>query len=335
VLNYNKYFQMLSNNKFFLFLFFLAILTLSLSVGCRKDKPVTGKVPVLTTTASTFLNPTNVCTGGNITDAGSSPVSARGVCWSTQSNPTINDSCTKDGIGNGSFFSFITGLMPLTTYHLRAYASNSEGTGYGNQITITTPDFPNCGTVTDIDGNVYQTVVIGSQCWMKENLKTTRFNDGTPIPLVTNFSQWSNENGPAYCYYNNDSISYKSIYGALYKGYTHNYGQVCPLGWHVPTSAEFDTLITFLLGETVAGGKMKTAGAQYWNAPNKDATNESGFSALPGGHGKPGNHLEMGIYGIFVAIAPASRLRIYHGHGQADLSSGGEPSGSSVRCVKD
>jgi uncharacterized protein (TIGR02145 family) len=327
---------MIQKYKSPLFLVLLLILILSLPAGCKKDKPATGKVPVLTTTPATFINPTNLCTGGNISDTGSSAVVTRGVCWSRFANPGISDSCTTDFSITGNFSSYVTGLMPLTTYYLKAYATNSQGTGYGNQITISTPDFQNCGTVTDIDGNVYQTVVIGSQCWMKENLKTTRFNDGTSIPLVTNFNQWHYSHGPAYCYYNNDSASYKSIYGPLYKGYTHNYGQVCPLGWHVPTIAEWDTLITFLLGETVAGGKLKATGTQYWIAPNTGATNESGFTALPGGNGIPNNTIGMGEDGEFagININVISNLRVNKVNATVSFV-GNETTGASVRCIKD
>lgn len=139
-------------------------------------------------------------------------------------------------------------------------------------------------TVTDIDSNVYHTVTIGTQVWMVENLKTTKYNDGTAIPNVTDSTAWSGLSTPAYCWYNNDSITNKTTYGALYNLYTVNTGKLCPTGWHVPTDAEWTTLTTYLGGESVAGGKLKETGTTHWLSPNTGAINESDFTALPGGY---------------------------------------------------
>ena len=136
--------------------------------------------------------------------------------------------------------------------------------------------------VTDIDGNVYQTVTIGTQVWMVENLKTTRYIDGTAIPLDTNSSTWGGLTTPGYCWYN-DSAIYGNTYGALYNWYAVNTGKLAPAGWHVPTDSEWTVLTTYLGGETVAGGKLKDTGTTYWQSPNTGATNASGFLALPGG----------------------------------------------------
>jgi len=144
--------------------------------------------------------------------------------------------------------------------------------------------------IKDIDGNKYLTVQIGDQRWMAENLKTTKFNDGTTIPNVTNNDEWSVLTTPGYRWYNDDATSNKDIYGALYNWYVGGNGSknVCPTGWHVPTSGEWSTLITYLGGQDVAGGKLKATGTiegndGLWYSPNTDATNETGFSALPGG----------------------------------------------------
>jgi len=148
-------------------------------------------------------------------------------------------------------------------------------------------DNPEPITVTDVDGNVYHTVTIGTQVWMVENLKTTKFNDGTSIPLVTD-STWGALGTSAYCWYNNDE-SQKIVYGALYNWFTVNTGKLAPTGWHVATDAEWSTLVTFLGGDTIAGGKLKSTGTiedftGLWLAPNTGATNSSGFSAYPGGY---------------------------------------------------
>ncbi|MDP3003129.1 MAG: fibrobacter succinogenes major paralogous domain-containing protein [Bacteroidales bacterium] len=247
-------------------------------------------VPTLTTTAATSITGTSATSGGNISADGGAAVTARGVCWSTFPNPTTYNYYTADGSGIGSFISSITGLTANTTYYIRAYATNSAGTAYGTNVIFTTPAL----TVTDIDGNVYNTVTIGTQVWMKENLKTIKYNDGTAIPLVTDGAAWVALSTPGYCWYNNDAATYKATFGALYNWYTVNTGKLCPSGWHVPSDAELTTLTTYLGGEIVAGGKLKETGTTHWLSPNTGATNESGFTALPGS-----NRTEIGTFYSF------------------------------------
>ena len=145
-------------------------------------------------------------------------------------------------------------------------------------------DFTEC---KDADTNYYSVVHIGTQTWMAENLKTTRYDDNSAIPLVTENSAWVDLITPAFCWYENDEESYKNIYGALYNWYavdtiTNGSKSVCPSGWHVPSDAEWTILTDYLEGESVAGGKLKETGTLHWDSPNTDATNESGFTALPG-----------------------------------------------------
>ncbi|MBU3714493.1 MAG: hypothetical protein FGM46_06040, partial [Ferruginibacter sp.] len=163
------------------------------------------------------------------------------------------------------------------------------GTAYGNEVSFTTP----VPSVTDIDGNVYPIVTIGTQIWMAENLRTTKYRDGSNIPLVTDNTQWAsnwnNQNPlqqPMMCWYNNDKTTYvNNKMGALYNWYainpaTNGNKNVCPVGWHVPTDAEWTTLTDFLGSTSVAGGKMKSTGTQYWLSPNTGATNSSSWSAI-------------------------------------------------------
>jgi uncharacterized protein (TIGR02145 family) len=138
-------------------------------------------------------------------------------------------------------------------------------------------------TVKDIDGNVYKTVNIGNQTWMAENLKTSRYNDGRKIPLVTDTTQWQKYE-PAFCWYNNDEKTNKEKYGALYNWYAVNTNKLCPVGWHVPNSEELSSLVSFSYKDTLTAGSMKEIGTVHWRIPNKGATNETGFSARPGGY---------------------------------------------------
>jgi uncharacterized protein (TIGR02145 family) len=246
---------------------------------------VNALLPALSTTSITNTSATGTTSGGNITNDGGAIISMRGLCWSTSQNATISDSKTDEGTGSGIFASSITGLIANTTYYVRAYAINSAGTSYGNELIIRT----STGSVTDIDGNSYFTVTIGTQIWFRENLRTTKYSDGTTIPLVTDITSWTSLSTPAYCWNNNDPTTYKATYGALYNWYvvdalTNGSKNVCPTGWHVSSDADWTTLTTFLGGESIAANKLKEEGILNWYWPNTSATNESGFTALPAGY---------------------------------------------------
>jgi uncharacterized protein (TIGR02145 family) len=137
--------------------------------------------------------------------------------------------------------------------------------------------------ITDIDGNIYETVSIGNQVWMSENLRTTRLNDGTEIKLITKSQEWHNSSEPAFSWYNNDSSMFKVPYGALYNGYVAENGKICPEGWRIPENEDWRQLVEFLGDTAVAGGKLKVEGATQWHSPNTGADNSSLFSALPAG----------------------------------------------------
>jgi uncharacterized protein (TIGR02145 family) len=468
---------------------FLSASAIAIFQSCKKT------VPDVTTADVSGITTVNAVSGGNVTDNGGAWVTARGVCWATTQNPTIGSSKTSDGAGNGVFTSTMTPLTRNTLYYVKAYATNSEGTGYGSELSFTTGTIPPAATVTaatsltnttatlngtvnangisttvtfefgisnlygheapgtpspitgtsptnisaglgnltpgityhfrikavsgdgttysndltfltlqepvaktaaatsltnttatlngtvnatnlsttvtfeygtsvsygsivtatpnpvtggnltsvsagiaglksgqnyhyrvkavssggtciggditftasvkDYDDNVYNIVTIGTQVWMKENLKTTKYSDGGTIPLVTDNTAWSNLTSPGYCWYNNTS-TYKDIYGALYNWYTVNTGKLCPVGWHVPSDAEWTTLTTYLGGGSEAGGKLKETGTTHWSSPNTGATNESGFTALPGG-----GRGRDGIFGNWATSGEANML--YYG----------------------
>lgn len=194
-------------------------------------------------------------------------------------------------------------------------------------------------TVTDIDGNVYNTVNIGTKVWMKENLRVTRYNDGTDIPIVTNGTTWAYLTGPGFCWYANDQASNGDTYGALYNWYAVNTLKLCPAGWHMPGEAEWTALTTYTGGLSVAGGKLKEAGTLHWASPNTGATNESGFTALPGGiRLGDGAYSSLGSQGVFWSSDSVSNV-LAHARGltfnsnAAMSSTNGTTQGLSVRCV--
>jgi len=295
----------------------------------------TPSVPVLTTIGVSNILEESASSGGIITSDGGETVTSRGVCWSENENPTIADNITVNGTGTGSFYSTITGLKTNTSYYLRAYATNSIGTGYGNTIPFSTV------IVTDIDGNIYHTVTIGSQIWLSENLKTTKYNDGTSIPLVTDNNVWKDNAIKAYCWNKND-VNNKDVYGALYNWNVVNTGKLCPTGWHIPSKNEWLILQNFLGGDIIAGGKMKSTGTEYWYSPNTGATNESGFNGLPGGYRyKDGLSGSIKIMGVWWTSTPPNSGFTDHAFFKLEYDSNrlmytyiSPPTGASVRCLK-
>lgn len=300
--------------------------------SCSKNSqtPVIPKVvPILNTTAVSAIDVTSASSGGNITSDGGAVITARGVVWSTASNPTVALATkTIDGTGLGSFSSSITGLTENTTYYLKAYATNSVGTSYGSEVNFVTSKKP-----------MLPDVLIGTQTWKTKNLDVLTYRNGDTIPHVTDMAAWAALTTGAWCYYNNDS-SNNNIYGKLYNWYAVNDVRgLAPLGWHIPTKIEWTALIYFLGGDSLAGGKMKAT--TLWDSPNIAATNQSGFTGYPGGYRKD--------YGAFDFTGKGGYWWFSNQH---DLTTGVERSldfsyeacyiyfydkryGMSVRCIKD
>ncbi|MDY0143384.1 MAG: FISUMP domain-containing protein [Bacteroidales bacterium] len=312
--------------------------------SCKKDDDDNGNgnnagIPVLSTTEVTDITQTTAKSGGNITSVGGNTVTARGVCWSTGQTPTISDNKTTDGTGAGTFVSNISGLTANTTYYARAYATNSKGTAYGSSMSFTTEDGGSAGSFTDPrDGNVYQTVTIGTQVWMAENLRY--------LPSVVGPGTGSNTT-PYYYVYDYDGTdvnaakgtSNYSTYGVLYNWTAAV--NACPTGWHLPSDDEWTELTDYLGGTGVAGGKLKETGTTHWFSPNTGATNETGFTALPGGY-RGGNGAFNGVggggswwsateYGTGYAWG---RGMLYDGS-DVGRGNGSKELGFSVRCLRD
>jgi uncharacterized protein (TIGR02145 family) len=254
--------------------------------------------PTVVSLKASDITTTSALVGGNITHDGGTMITEQGIFWGT----TINAETTgikvtvESGAGIGTYSYQLNSLTANTIYFVKAFAINSKGISYGDEISFTTQNI----TTTDIDGNIYHTVTIDKQTWMVENLKTMKYNDGSSIPLITGNAEWGNMTTPGYCFYENDSSYNKANYGAIYNWYAVNTGKLCPSGWHVPTDAEWNTLTTFL-GESIAGAKIKESGTLHWLlAPNNCATNETGFTALPGGYRVfDGSFESIGFYGRY------------------------------------
>jgi len=354
------------------YLIIIFVSSLYILNGCKKDDQIS--LPVVATLPVTDITGTTATSGGVISST--QLMIARGVCWSTNKMPTISDNKTVDGSDSGNYLSSLSGLNAATTYYLRAYATSSEGTGYGEQFSFTTlGQIPICltlpatnlsmtsatfncginskylstavsfeyglstsygstvsvspnpdsekdtllyvsadlssltpdvlyhfrakavntlgttygddmtfkilsGTVTDGEGNLYNTVQIGTQLWMKENLRTVKYNDGTAMQ----YFKWSVTSYPStvwagdFSNYNED-INNSNIYGRLYTWYVASQN-VCPKGWHIPSDNDWNTLVAFVGGDP---GQLKETGLAHWIATDSNVSNASGFTALPGG----------------------------------------------------
>lgn len=215
--------------------------------------------------------------------------SAYGICYGLTANPTIEGSVTA-GVSidsaTGGFSCQLTSLAHNTNYYVRAFGTNAGGTTYGDQLVFSTFNqlYVNGGALIDVDGNNYTTVVINGKQWMKENLNVSKYRNGDIIPEVTDMTQWDELTTGAWCYYENCTEN-GTIYGKLYNWYAINDPRgLAPIGWHIPTDTEWTALTTFLGGTSAAGIKMRDIG-DLWSSTAVVATNQAGFSALPGGYG--------------------------------------------------
>jgi uncharacterized protein (TIGR02145 family) len=213
----------------------------------------------------------------------------------------------------------------------------------GNYVIIPGISINNPPVIKDIDGNTYQTVWIGDQLWFAENLKTTHYNDGTPIPNVTDDTAWSALSTGARSYYGNDSTTNAPVYGALYNWYAEENGKLCPSGWHVPTDTEWTDLTDTLGGLSEAGGKLKEVGTVHWESPNTGTgvTDEVGFIALPGGRRlDSGAFSFIGDYGYWWSATSGSLYFSWFRYLSYDNASvtknfSNKRYGFSVRCLRD
>lgn len=390
-----------------------------LLAGCKKEE--SKSIPTVSTASITSIKITTATGGGTIQNDGGAPITERGICWSTSSNPTIADNTAKEGTGSGSFSCNMAGLQARTTYYVRAYATNSLGTSYGNPVSFITFDYakvnvsnirvaPNdnflctvallstnsgtvteygvcwgtstmptiegshvkvsatddlskiaigvlsysttyylrgyaiteggvgygdqvcyttCwGSVTDIDNNTYNTVKIGNQVWMRENLKVTHYRNGEAIPNLIVDSEWTGTTAGAYCWVFNDEATNKDKYGALYNFYTVvDSRNLCPAGWHIPSKEEVDVLFDFCGGfNYTSAGKLSANGS-----------NEFGFTGLSGyERWEDGSFAPSAGYWTSYNDTNYGSFRFYlSGYTLGKYSSDEKGEGEGVRCIKD
>lgn len=252
----------------------------------------------------------------------------------TYGNRAVPDQSPLTGSNAGDINAVLSGLNPGTVYHYRIAATNELGTSYSSDQTFKTY------VVADADNNYYYSVTIGTQTWMQENLKSTKFRDGSAITQVTGISAWKDLSTSAYCWYDNEETLNKNLFGALYNWFTASSGKLCPAGWHIPSNSEWITLVNFLGGEIAAGDKLKEAGSANWGDLNS-GTNETGFTALPGGSRTDGGAFaNKGTSGQFWSASPVLPATSYSAvlwYNSTSLTRVSSPnvSGHSVRCIKD
>ena len=309
----------------------------------------------VTTIAVNVGSTTSASANGNVSSSGGGNVSERGFCYSINPAPTIANDTARAGSGTGNFQRTITGLTSGTTYYVKAYAIKNNTVYYGNELSFTTLTLgmpsAGIGVVYDIDGNAYNTITLGTQVWMVENLKTTRYRDGSLIPNVTDNTAWSNPTAGAYCDYNNDPAN-SAVYGRLYNLHAiKDSRNLAPAGWHIPNAGEWNTLMNYLGGGGIAGGRMKEVGFTYWDTPNTGADNSSWFTALGSGSRNYGptapffNQKKRAVFwssssslwgGSYPFVHAIILGYDYEGwHMQQGSIQGGAAYGYAVRCVKD
>jgi len=225
---------------------------------------------------------------------------------------------------------FIISLLVITSSACNKDDNNEE------------PSDPNQGTVKDIEGNSYKTTKIGDQWWMAENLNTTKFRNGENIPYLAGSNEWTSTLSAGYCHSNNDT-TLGAVYGLLYNWHAVDDGRkICPEGWHTPSNNDWSALVEFLGGNEIAGGKLKQTGIDFWNSPNTDASNESGFSALPGGvrNANTGDFAGSGTTGSWWSasqqnIDKAGVWGLTTMNGAIATYNLDKNTGLSLRCIKD
>lgn len=319
-------------------------LVIIFSTSCTKKKntvPYIQNVNVSSITSQSFV------IDGVINNPDGFDINSYGVVYGINPINNLTDGALVAEYGYDTSINFryqIRNLLPNTKYYVRPYNSDIFGNiFFSKELTFTTPSSENTpfnseksyGSVTDIEGNVYKTVQIGTQTWMAENLKSSKFNNDTLISQIIESTSFNNFNNPAWCYYD-DNVQNNNKYGKLYNIHvvTSNYN-VCPTGWHIPTFTDYLTLKSSVNSDV---GSLKSTGYSFWNSPNPEATNESGMSLSGSGQREETNF--VGIKEVFVMWINENNYYFVIGNTAGEylgtgLNTMSSATGLSIRCLKD
>lgn len=347
--------KMKTRNCTFIYPFILlAIIIGSLASSCKQDNDE--NPPLIITANAINVGSTSALSGGTVRWDDESEITGRGICWSAMSNPTIDDHKIANGKGTGDFESILTGLLPNTSYYTRTYVIKNGRVIYGNLVSFKTED-----VVTDIDGNIYNTITIGNQVWLAENLRTTRFLNGDEIGTTTPSTLGvMYDRDPVYQWAYDGNEKNIAKYGRLYTWYAvMDPRGISPAGWHIPSVEEWIVLEKYLIANkynydgTTDGNRIakSMASASGWGfsreigaVGNNDFItyfNKTGFTALPGGYRDfEGKFQRIGITGCWWSTTEENSYNAnyrYLGYSRSDLISSSyfEFCGVSVRCIKD
>lgn len=307
----------------------------------KADAKEIGRIPTIYTKDISGVTNNTAISGGSLNIRFVEDADGYGLVWGSEEDPTVE---SHDGVftvveKTEDFTTIISGLLPNSSYYVRSFVKHDGEIYYGDEKTFTTYG----DKIADIDGNIYYTISIGEQEWMAENLKATRYNDGEPIANITDESIWQHIDIGAYTFFDNN-IDNKNNYGALYNYYAVKTNKLCPEGWAVPDIDQWNELVEHLGGAAIAGGKLKSTKVfpddiAGWKEPNVGATNESRFSALPGGILFSSGMLGEGRNGYYWTSSERNRRKVWHAylrHSSEEISF--TPSdkvlGHSVRCIR-
>ena len=290
-------------------------------------------LPTVTLDGISRVSPFSIDFNADISSDGGSQITGRGIVVGTQSEPTLLNQTISFGGNAGSFEGTIPGLSPQTPYFIRAFATNEAGTRYSSQQMVMTTLL-----ATDVDGNTYPGIKIGTQIWFNKNLNVTRYQNRDSIEQISTDALWQNASEGAWSFSNNSSDN-QDVYGKLYNWYAvSDTRKLCPAGWKIPSDEDWAILTNFLGGSDVAGGKLKATGISFWLIPNAWATNLSYFSALPGGYRDVGGSFAgLGYYGLWWSSTPngteAWSRYLYNEFNYVSRESYNKNQGLSIRCL--
>jgi uncharacterized protein (TIGR02145 family) len=294
---------------------------------------ITTVLPTVFMNGLSEIFPNSIRFSAQVLSDGGGQITSKGIVYGTQMLPTLLDQSIINGTETGVFEGTITELLPNTRYYFRAFATNEQGTRYSNQLLENTTSL-----VTDVDGNIYQSVKIGTQIWLKKNLMVTKYQNRDPINEVVLDGLWQNLLIGGWSNIDNTSDN-NETYGKLYNWFAvSDERKLCPQGWKIPSDDDWTVLTSYLGGLDVAGGKLKSTGITFWQIPNAWANNLSYFTGLPSGYrDELGVFFGVGYYGLWWSSTSngmeAWSRYIYNEFNYASKETFSKNRGLSIRCL--